>query len=122
MNTKKIKRFFEDNKKEIVCGAIGTAMFIFGVRIIYKTGFKAGVYANTLVDKAPIVAKGIVDGDNYILSLVGPTYGCGDLEHGIIWTNEEAIKAAKDILKDLGCLKEIVEIPEDIAKEVIANG
>lgn len=119
---KNLINFLKENKWAIAAFALDIVIIGGVMYVVYKKGWADGVHDNTLVEYGHCVAKGYVDGDYYNLSLVGPTYGCGDIEHGIAWLKEDAIIAAKGILKDLGCLKEIVEIPEEIAKEVVANG
>lgn len=114
--------FVKSHKKEIITGAIAIAVIGGLVYISYKSGFKAGVKANTIIPNTPCEVSGFISGDNYVLSLVGSTYGCGQINHGVMWSQTDAADMAMGILKDLGYLKEVVEVPGEIAKEVVANG
>lgn len=114
--------FVKSHKKEIITGAIAIAVIGGLVYISYKSGFKAGVKANTLIPNTECKVNGFLNGDNYVLGLTGQTYGCGYINHGVMWSQADAAETAMGILRDLGYLKEIVEVPGEIAKEVVANG
>lgn len=114
--------FVKSHKKEIITGAIAIAVIGGLVYISYKSGFKAGVKANTLIPNTECKVNGFLNEDNYVLGLTGRTYGCGYINHGVMWSHADAADVALSILKDLGYLKEIVEVPGEIAKEVVANG
>ncbi len=114
--------FVKSHKKEIITGAIAIAVIGGLVYISYKSGFKAGVKANTLIPNTECKVNGFLNGDNYVLGLTGKTYGCGYINHGVMWSQADAAETAMGILRDLGYLKEIVEVPGEIAKEVVANG
>lgn len=114
--------FVKSHKKEIITGAIAIAVIGGLVYISYKSGFKAGVKAGTPITNADCQVYGSLKGDSYILGITGPTYGCGSMYHEAVLTHANAAEFGMGILRDLGYLKEIVEVPGEIAKEVVANG
>lgn len=114
--------FVKNHKKEIITGAIAIAVIGGLVYISYKSGFKAGVKANTFKIGANTHTFGYVEGDLYKVGFQAPTYGCGVNTFGVEWNHADAADVAISILKDLRYLKEIVEVPGEIAKEVVANG
>lgn len=122
---KDLWKFVKDHKKEIIMGTISIVLIAGGAYIIYKTGFKAGFkdgeMSNMPIDGADCNIIGKMDGDSYSITIDGPTFGGGELVTGCVLTQENAIGFAKGILKDLGCLKEVLEVGKDIA-EVIDNG
>lgn len=120
----KVKKFVSDHKTDILLFGGGAVLTVVGIKIISKTcikrGYEMGVHAAGFVSGAPAELRYSLIEDGYKIGIYGPTYGLGDLQHDLILTSENAIIVAKDILKDLGCLKEVIEIPE--AAEVVTNG
>jgi hypothetical protein len=116
-----IAKFIKDHKKEILIGAISICVIAGIAYITYKTGYKHGVKANTFIPGEKCETTGYLteDGSIYKLGFEGPTYGCGMQIFGVEWSASDAIDVAKDILKDLGALKEVVDIPGEAVKEVI---
>lgn len=116
-----ITKFIKDHKKEILIGAIGICVIAGIAYITYKTGYKHGVKANSFIPGEKCETTGYLteDGSIYKLGFEGPTYGCGLQMFGVEWNASDAIDVAKGILKDLGALKEVIEVPGEAVKEVI---
>lgn len=114
--------FVKSHKKEIITGAIVIAVIGGLVYISYKSGFKAGVKATTPIEGGDCQVYGSLKGDSYILGITGPMYGGGMLDHGAVLSHANAAEFGMGILRDLGYLKEIVEVPEKMAMEVVSNG
>lgn len=119
-----VGEFVKTHKKEIITGAIAIAVIGGLVYISYKSGFKAGVKANTFKIGGCTHVDGYLpeDGSTYALGFTGPTYGCGLKTFGVEWSRADAADIAVGILNDLGYLKKIVEVPGKVAEEVVANG
>lgn len=123
---KDLWKFIKNHKKEIIIGTISIVLIAGGAYIIYKAGFKSGFkdgeMANMPLDGADCNLCGKMGSDGgYNITIAGPTYNGGVAEHSCILDEENAIQFAKGMLKDLGCLKEVLEVGKDIA-EVIDNG
>lgn len=119
-----VGEFVKAHKKEIITGAIAIAVIGGLVYISYKSGFKAGVKANTFSvgDTTHINGYLSEDGSTYAIGFTGPTYGCGIKTFGVEWSRADAADVAVGILNDLGYLKKVIEIPGKVAEEVVANG
>lgn len=116
-----IAKFIKDHKKEILIGAISICVIAGIAYITYKTGYKHGVKANTFIigEKCETAGYLTEDGSIYKLGFEAPTYGCGMQMFGVEWNVSDAADVAKSILKDLGVLKEIIDVPGEAVKEVI---
>ena len=116
-----IKKFIKDHKKEILIGAVSICVVAGIAYITYKTGFKHGVKANTFIigEKCETAGYLTEDGSIYKLGFEAPTYGCGMKMFGVEWSVSDATDVAKSILKDLGVLKEVIDVPGEVVKEVI---
>ena len=116
-----IAKFIKDHKKEILIGAISICVIAGIAYITYKTGYKHGVKANTFKIGEKVKTFGYLteDGGIYKLGFEAPTYGCGNKIFGVEWEVSDAIDIAKDVLKDLGALKEVIDVPGEAVKEVI---
>jgi len=105
----KVKRFVSDHKTDILLIGGGAVLTAVGIKIISKSyikrGYDMGTHAASFVTGAPAELRYSLIEDGYKIGICGPTYGLGDLQHDLILTNENAMIVAKDILKDLGCLK-----------------
>ena len=118
MSMSKVKKFVKNHKYDIVIVG-GIIMIVVGGVVIYKTGFKSGVNAMH-VEGFKSNWHCETNGGKFIFtSDVVSKAGEYTINQEI--DSDQAIKLAKFILKETGCIKELVKVGAEIA-EVTANG
>lgn len=118
MSMSKLKKFVKDHKYEIVIVG-GIIMIVVGGVVIYKTGFKSGVNATHVTGfKSNWHCE--TNGGKFIFTS-DVVSKAGEYVIRQEFDSDQAIELAKFILKETGCIKELVKVGAEIA-EVTANG
>lgn len=110
------KEFIKTHKREIGIG-VGALIFVGGVAYVaYSKGRARGIHDNTYVNggRSDFNYGLMEDGENYSFAIRGATYGNGIWTHWLHMPKKDAIKVAKDVLEELGCLKTLAELPKEV--------
>lgn len=119
MSISKVKKFVKNHKYDIVIVG-GIIMIVVGGVVIYKTGFKSGVNAALNLDPNSTWHCQTADGSKFIFTS-DVVSKAGEYTINQTIDSDQAINIAKFILKETGCIKELVKVGAEIA-EVAANG
>lgn len=103
--------FVKEHKYEILGAGIGIAGFLLLRKHYINVGLKKGLDMSSLIEGSGAWLNYGLRDEGYRFCIDALTKSGTSVSVPILVSNENAIVVAKDILTDLGCLKEIMEVP-----------